>query len=108
MLYMIGIVLMVAGLGIHAFYPSVFFGYLLMAGALLYTVSQAMVSRQAPDLRSRRLRSMAFLAGILFLAGGYLFIVDRSYWRVVLTIASVLLLYSNVTLLYHKSRQESR
>lgn len=73
-----------------------------MAGSLLYTMSQALVDKNGVDLRTKRLRGIALLAGVLFVAGSYLFIVEQSYWRLVLMIASVLLLYSNTVLLYHK------
>ena len=63
---------------------------------------QALVDKRGVDLRTKRLRGIALLAGILFVSGSYLFIVEQSYWRLVLMIASVLLLYSNTVLLYHK------
>lgn len=100
--YKLGLTLMFGSLLLHLFYPSVLFGYLLMMGALLYTISQALVDKRGVDLRTKRLRGMALLAGILFVSGSYLFIVEQSYWRLVLMIASVLLLYSNTVLLYHK------
>ncbi len=97
--YKLGLTLMFGSLLLHLFYPSVLFGYLLMTGALLYTT---LVDKRGVDLRTKRLRGMALLAGILFVSGSYLFIVEQSYWRLVLMIASVLLLYSNTVLLYHK------
>ena len=100
--YKLGLILMFGSLLLHLFYPSVLFGYLLMTGALLYTISLALVDKRGVDLRTKRLRGMALLAGILFVSGSYLFIVEQSYWRLVLMIASVLLLYSNTVLLYHK------
>ena len=100
--YKLGLILLFGSLLLHLFYPSVLFGYLLMMGALLYTISQALVDKRGVDLRTKRLRGMALLAGILFVSGSYLFIVEQSYWRLVLMIASVLLLYSNTVLLYHK------
>ena len=95
-------ILMFVSLLLHLFYPGVLFGYLLMVGSLLYTMSQALVDKNGVDLRTKRLRGIALLAGVLFVAGSYLFIVEQSYWRLVLMIASVLLLYSNTVLLYHK------
>ena len=100
--YKLGLILLFGSLLLHLFYPSVLFGCLLMTGALLYTISQALVDKRGVDLRTKRLRGMALLAGILFVSGSYLFIVEQSYWRLVLMIASVLLLYSNTVLLYHK------
>ncbi|AEE12789.1 hypothetical protein [Porphyromonas asaccharolytica] len=100
--FKLGLILMFMSLLLHLFYPGVLFGYLLMAGSLLYTMSQALVDKNGVDLRTKRLRGIALLAGVLFVAGSYLFIVDQSYWRLVLMIASVLLLYSNTVLLYHK------
>lgn len=100
--YKLGLILLFGSLLLHLFYPSVLFGYLLMMGALLYTISQALVDKRGVDLRTKRLRGIALLAGILFVSGSYLFIVEQSYWRLVLMIASVLLLYSNTVLLYHK------
>lgn len=93
---------MLVSLSLPLFYESKATGYILMAGSLLYTMSQALVDKNGVDLRTKRLRGIALLAGILFVAGSYLFIVDQSYWRLVLMIASVLLLYSNTVLLYHK------
>lgn len=100
--YKLGLILMFVSLLLHLFYPGVLFGYLLMVGSLLYTMSQALVDKNGVDLRTKRLRGIALLAGVLFVAGSYLFIVEQSYWRLVLMIASVLLLYSNTVLLYHK------
>ena len=97
---------MFVSLLLHLFYPGVLFGYLLMAGSLLYTMSQALVDKNGVDLRTKRLRGIALLAGVLFVAGSYLFIVEQSYWRLVLMIASVLLLYSNTVLLYHKPHNQ--
>ena len=99
--YKLGLILMFVSLLLHLFYPGVLFGYLLMVGSLLYTMSQALVDKNGVDLRTKRLRGIALLAGVLFVAGSYLFIVEQSYWRLVLMIASVLLLYSNTVLLYH-------
>lgn len=102
--YKLGLILMFGSLLLHLFYSGTLFGYLLMAGSLLYTISQALVDKKSADLRTKRLRGMALLAGVLFISGSYLFIVEHSYWRLVLMIASVLLLYSNTVLLYHKPR----
>ena len=98
--YKLGLFLMVASLLIPLFYQGEVFGYLLLVGSLLYTTSQAFVNSSA-DLRTKRLRGMAILGGVLFVAGSYLFIVHTSYWQLILLIASVLILYSNVVLLYH-------
>lgn len=103
LLYIIGLLLIVCSLGAFAFFPERFLGVPMMLGAVLYTISRAMASREALDIRSKRLHSMAFLSGVLFISGGYLFFHQTSYWRLVVTIASVLLLYSNIVLLYHKS-----
>lgn len=100
--YKLGLIFMFVSLLLHLFYPGVLFGYLLMVGSLLYTMSQALVDKNGVDLRTKRLQGIALLAGVLFVAGSYLFIVEQSYWRLVLMIASVLLLYSNTVLLYHK------
>lgn len=104
--YKLGLILMFVSLLLHLFHPGVLFGYLLMAGSLLYTMSQALVDKNGVDLRTKRLRGIALLAGVLFVAGSYLFIVEQSYWRLVLMIASVLLLYSNTVLLYHKPHNQ--
>ena len=104
--YKLGLILMFVSLLLHLFFPGVLFGYLLMAGSLLYTMSQALVDKNGVDLRTKRLRGIALLAGVLFVAGSYLFIVEQSYWRLVLMIASVLLLYSNTVLLYHKPHNQ--
>lgn len=104
--YKLGLILMFVSLLLHLFYPGVFFGYLLMGGSLLYTMSQALVDKNGVDLRTKRLRGIALLAGVLFVAGSYLFIVEQSYWRLVLMIASVLLLYSNTVLLYHNPQDQ--
>ena len=104
--YKLGLILMFVSLLLHLFYPGVLFGYLLMVGSLLYTMSQALVDKNGVDLRTKRLRGIALLAGVLFVAGSYLFIVEQSYWRLVLMIASVLLLYSNTVLLYHTPQDQ--
>ncbi len=104
--YKLGLILMFVSLLLHLFYPGVLFGYLLMVGSLLYTMSQALVDKNGVDLRTKRLRGIALLAGVLFVAGSYLFIVEQSYWRLVLMIASVLLLYSNTVLLYHNPQDQ--
>lgn len=104
--YKLGLILMFVSLLLHLFYPGVLFGYLLMVGSLLYTMSQALVDKSGVDLRTKRLRGIALLAGVLFIAGSYLFIVEQSYWRLVLMIASVLLLYSNTVLLYHTPQNQ--
>ena len=104
--YKLGLILMFVSLLLPLFYPGVLFGYLLIAGSLLYTMSQALVDKNGVDLRTKRLRGIALLAGVLFVAGSYLFIVEQSYWRLVLMIASVLLLYSNTVLLYHKPHNQ--
>lgn len=97
---------MLVSLSLPLFYESKAIGYILLVGSLLYTISQALIDRANVDLRTKRLRGMALLAGALFVAGSYLFIVEQSYWRLVLMVASVLLLYSNVVLLYHKPRSK--
>ena len=102
--YRLGLILMVVSLYLPLFYEGKATGYILMVGSLLYTMSQALVDRNGVDLRTKRLRGMALLGGALFVAGSYLFIVEVSYWRLVLAVASVLILYSNVVLLYHKPR----
>lgn len=99
--YRLGLVLMFVSLALPLFYEGQATGYILLVGSLLYTMSQALSDRANVDLRTKRLRGIALLAGALFVAGSYLFIVEQSYWRLVLMIASVLLLYSNVVLLYH-------
>ena len=104
--YRIGLILMFVSLALPLFYEGKATGYILLVGSLLYTISQALIDRTGVDLRTKRLRGMALLAGALFVAGSYLFIVEQSYWRLVLMIASVLLLYSNVVLLYHKPRSK--
>lgn len=104
--YKLGLILMFVSLLLHLFYPGVLFGYLLMVGSLLYAMSQALVDKNGVDLRTKRLRGIALLAGVLFVAGSYLFIVEQSYWRLVLMIASVLLLYSNTVLLYHNPQDQ--
>ena len=100
--YRIGLILMFVSLALPLFYEGQATGYILLVGSLLYTLSQALSDRTGIDLRTKRLRGIALLAGALFVAGSYLFIVEQSYWRLVLMIASVLLLYSNTVLLYHK------
>ncbi len=97
---------MFVSLALPLFYEGQATGYILLVGSLLYTLSQALSDRTGIDLRTKRLRGMALLAGALFVAGSYLFIVEQSYWRLVLMVASVLLLYSNVVLLYHKPRSK--
>ncbi len=104
--YRIGLILMFVSLALPLFYEGQATGYILLVGSLLYTLSQALSDRTGIDLRTKRLRGMALLAGALFVAGSYLFIVEQSYWRLVLMVASVLLLYSNVVLLYHKPRSK--
>ena len=104
--YRLGLILMLVSLSLPLFYESKATGYILLVGSLLYTISQALIDRSNVDLRTKRLRGMALLAGALFVAGSYLFIVEQSYWRLVLMVASVLLLYSNVVLLYHKPRSK--
>ena len=95
---------MFVSLALPLFYEGQATGYILLVGSLLYTLSQALSDRTGIDLRTKRLRGIALLAGALFVAGSYLFIVEQSYWRLVLMIASLLLLYSNVVLLYHTPR----
>ncbi len=102
--YRIGLILMFVSLALPLFYEGQATGYILLVGSLLYTLSQALSDRTGIDLRTKRLRGIALLAGALFVAGSYLFIVEQSYWRLVLMIASLLLLYSNVVLLYHTPR----
>ena len=97
---------MFVSLALPLFYEGKATGYILLVGSLLYTISQALIDRTGVDLRTKRLRGMALLAGALFVAGSYLFIVEQSYWRLVLMVASILLLYSNVVLLYHKPRSK--
>ena len=104
--YRIGLILMFVSLALPLFYEGQATGYILLVGSLLYTLSQALSDRTGMDLRTKRLRGMALLAGALFVAGSYLFIVEQSYWRLVLMVASVLLLYSNVVLLYHTPRSK--
>lgn len=104
--YRIGLILMFVSLALPLFYEGQATGYILLVGSLLYTLSQALSDRTGIDLRTKRLRGMALLAGALFVAGSYLFIVEQSYWRLVLMVASVLLLYSNVVLLYHTPRSK--
>ena len=104
--YRIGLILMFVSLALPLFYEGQATGYILLVGSLLYTLSQALSDRTGIDLRTKRLRGIALLAGALFVAGSYLFIVEQSYWRLVLMIASVLLLYSNVVLLYHTPRSK--
>lgn len=104
--YRIGLILMFVSLALPLFYEGQATGYILLVGSLLYTLSQALSDRTGIDLRTKRLRGIALLAGALFVAGSYLFIVEQSYWRLVLMVASVLLLYSNVVLLYHKPRSK--
>ena len=104
--YRIGLILMFVSLALPLFYEGQATGYILLVGSLLYTMSQALIDRTGVDLRTKRLRGIALLAGALFVAGSYLFIVEQSYWRLVLMVASVLLLYSNVVLLYHKPRSK--
>ena len=104
--YRIGLILMFVSLALPLFYEGQATGYILLVGSLLYTLSQALSDRTGIDLRAKRLRGIALLAGALFVAGSYLFIVEQSYWRLVLMVASVLLLYSNVVLLYHKPRSK--
>ena len=104
--YRIGLILMFVSLALPLFYEGQATGYILLVGSLLYTLSQALSDRTGIDLRTKRLRGMALLAGALFVAGSYLFIVEQSYWRLVLMVASVLLLYSNVILLYYKPRSK--
>lgn len=104
--YRIGLILMFVSLALPLFYEGQATGYILLVGSLLYTLSQALSDRTGIDLRTKRLRGMALLAGALFVAGSYLFIVEQSYWRLVLMVASLLLLYSNVVLLYHKPRSK--
>ena len=104
--YRIGLILMFVSLALPLFYEGQATGYILLVGSLLYTMSQALSDRTGIDLRTKRLRGMALLAGALFVAGSYLFIVEQSYWRLVLMIASLLLLYSNVVLLYHTPRSK--
>ena len=104
--YRIGLILMFVSLALPLFYEGQATGYILLVGSLLYTMSQALIDRIGVDLRTKRLRGIALLAGVLFVAGSYLFIVEQSYWRLVLMIASVLLLYSNVVLLYHTPRSK--
>ena len=104
--YRIGLILMFVSLALPLFYEGQATGYILLVGSLLYTLSQALSDRTGIDLRTKRLRGIALLAGALFVAGSYLFIVEQSYWRLVLMIASLLLLYSNVVLLYHKPRSK--
>ena len=104
--YRIGLILMFVSLALPLFYEGQATGYILLVGSLLYTLSQALSDRTGIDLRTKRLRGIALLAGALFVAGSYLFIVEQSYWRLVLMIASLLPLYSNVVLLYHKPRSK--
>lgn len=104
--YRIGLILMFVSLALPLFYEGQATGYILLVGSLLYTLSQALSDRTGIDLRTKRLRGIALLAGALFVAGSYLFIVEQSYWRLVLMVASVLLLYSNVVLLFHKPRSK--
>ena len=104
--YRIGLILMFVSLALPLFYEGQATGYILLVGSLLYTLSQALSDRTGIDLRTKRLRGIALLAGALFVAGSYLFIVEQSYWRLVLMVASVLLLYSNVVLLYHTPRSK--
>ncbi|WP_308559033.1 hypothetical protein [uncultured Porphyromonas sp.] len=104
--YRIGLILMFVSLALPLFYEGQATGYILLVGSLLYTLSQALSDRTGIDLRTKRLRGIALLAGALFVAGSYLFIVEQSYWRLVLMVASLLLLYSNVVLLYHKPRSK--
>ena len=104
--YRIGLILMFVSLALPLFYEGQATGYILLVGSLLYTLSQALSDRTGIDLRTKRLRGIALLAGALFVAGSYLFIVEQSYWRLVLIIASLLLLYSNVVLLYHTPRSK--
>ena len=104
--YRIGLILMFVSLALPLFYEGQATGYILLVGSLLYTLSQALSDRTGVDLRTKRLRGIALLAGALFVAGSYLFIVEQSYWRLVLMIASLLLLYSNVVLLYHIPRSK--
>ena len=104
--YRIGLILMFVSLALPLFYEGQATGYILLIGSLLYTLSQALSDRTGIDLRTKRLRGIALLAGALFIAGSYLFIVEQSYWRLVLMIASLLLLYSNIVLLYHKPRSK--
>lgn len=104
--YRIGLILMFVSLALPLFYEGQATGYILLVGSLLYTLSQALSDRTGIDLRTKRLRGIALLAGALFVAGSYLFIVEQSYWRLVLMIASLLLLYSNVVLLYHTPRSK--
>ncbi len=104
--YRIGLILMFVSLALPLFYEGQATGYILLVGSLLYTLSQALSDRTGVDLRTKRLRGIALLAGALFVAGSYLFIVEQSYWRLVLMIASLLLLYSNVVLLYHTPRSK--
>lgn len=104
--YRIGLILMFVSLALPLFYEGQATGYILLVGSLLYTLSQALSDRTGIDLRTKQLRGIALLAGALFVAGSYLFIVEQSYWRLVLMIASLLLLYSNVVLLYHTPRSK--
>ena len=104
--YRIGLILMFVSLALPLFYEGQATGYILLVGSLLYTLSQALSDRTGIDLRTKRLRGIALLAGALFVAGSYLFIVEQSYWRLVLMIASLLLLYSNVVLLYDTPRSK--
>ena len=104
--YRIGLILMFVSLALPLFYEGQATGYILLVGSLLYTLSQALSDRTGIDLRTKRLRGIALLAGALFVAGSYLFIVEQSYWRLVLMVASLLLLYSNVVLLYHTPRSK--
>lgn len=104
--YRIGLILMFVSLALPLFYEGQATGYILLVGSLLYTISQALSDRTGIDLRTKRLRGIALLAGALFVAGSYLFIVEQSYWRLVLMVASVLLLYSNVVILYHTPRSK--
>ena len=104
--YRIGLILMFVSLALPLFYEGQATGYILLIGSLLYTLSQALSDRTGIDLRTKRLRGIALLAGALFVAGSYLFIVEQSYWRLVLMIASLLLLYSNIVLLYHTPRSK--
>lgn len=108
LLYPVGLIACAAGALLRLRLPEAG-GWVLFAGGLVIILSHILTTRTTSDLglRERRLRSMNFLGGALYLIAGGAAIEGGGIWLVFFIVGTVFTAYTVFTLDHLRRKRES-
>lgn len=78
--------------------PHLIVHLLYLVGSGSYTLSWLFIDPRSCSIKTRRLQSLAFFAGVLFICSGVAALLEQQWWSILMIVATLLFIFSNLQL----------